>query len=279
MWQMTDDWQCDKTASDMGVRMKQRCVIKFLHAVKIAPSNIRQRLLNVYRDQTVDVSTVWWVARFSSSDSDVKDKPHSGRPHTAVTTRNEEHLNQLTCAIWRITTRELCMELNIGFNALGTMVATLEYRKVCIRWVPRMLTRENKEHQMQVCWDILNQYEAEGDSFLDRIITSDETWCHHYEPGSKQQSMEWVTYEFPIEEKVQDAASKVMCTVFWDRKGVILLDILELGQTINSDRHITTMTKLKAKFPESGQRRRQPFSCNTIMPGPIPHFPSYDTVI
>jgi hypothetical protein len=34
-------------------------------------------------------------------------------------------------------------------------------------------------------------YEAEGDSFLDSIITGDEMWCHHYEPESKRQSTEW----------------------------------------------------------------------------------------
>jgi len=68
-------------------------------------------------------------------------------------------------------TRELCTELNISCNALETMVAMLEYRKVCARWVPRMLTQEHKEHCMQICQDLLNQYEAEGDSFLDRIIT------------------------------------------------------------------------------------------------------------
>jgi hypothetical protein len=38
---------------------------------------------------------------------------------------------------------------------------------------------------MQVSQDLLNHCEAEGDSFLDRIITSDETWYHHYEPESK----------------------------------------------------------------------------------------------
>ena len=166
-------------ASDMEVRMKQRCVIEFLHAEKIAPNDIHRRLLNVYGDQTVDVSTVRrWVARFSSGDSDVKDKPRSGRPCTAVTPRNEERLDQLIRANRRITTRELCTELNIGCNALEAMVATLEYRKVCARWVPRMLTQENR---MQVCQDLLNQYEADGDSFLDRIITGDETWCHHYD--------------------------------------------------------------------------------------------------
>jgi hypothetical protein len=120
------------------------------------------------------------VARFSSGDSDVKDKPRSGQPCTAVTPRNEEHLDQLIHMNQRITTRELCTELNIGCNVLEVMMATLEYHKVCTRWVPRMLTQEHKEHRMQVCQDLLNQYEAEGDSFLDCIITGDEMWCHHY---------------------------------------------------------------------------------------------------
>ena len=56
---------------------------------------------------------------------------------------------------------------------------------------------------MQVCH--ANQYEAEGDSFLDCIITDDEAQHHHYELESKQQSMEW-QHELPVEEKVQDTA-------------------------------------------------------------------------
>ena len=104
---------------------------------KIAPNDIHRRLLNVYKDQTLDVSTARrWVARFSSGDSDVKDKPRSGRPCISVTPRNEERLDQLIRANRRITTRELCTELNIGCNALEAMVATLGYRKVCARWVP-----------------------------------------------------------------------------------------------------------------------------------------------
>jgi hypothetical protein len=41
--------------SDKKVRLKQRCVIKFLHAEKIAPNDIHRCLLDVYGDQTVDV--------------------------------------------------------------------------------------------------------------------------------------------------------------------------------------------------------------------------------
>ena len=57
--QMTAEGQSDKMASDTEMHMKQRCVIEFLHAEKIAPNDI-QCLLNVYGAQTVDVSTVRW---------------------------------------------------------------------------------------------------------------------------------------------------------------------------------------------------------------------------
>ena len=54
-------------AYDMEVCMEQRCVIQFLQAEKMAPIDIHQHLLNIYGDQTMDVSTVrWWVVYFSS---------------------------------------------------------------------------------------------------------------------------------------------------------------------------------------------------------------------
>jgi len=92
--------------------------------------------------------------------------------------------------------------------------------------------------------ELLNQHEAEGGSFLDRIITGDETWCHHYEKESKRQSMEWRHVNTPSKKKFKTlpSAGKVMCTVFWDRKGVILLDFLESRQTINSDRYIAMLS-------------------------------------
>jgi hypothetical protein len=45
--QMTAEGQSNKMTSDMEVRMKQRCVIEYLHAAKSAPSDIHRRLLNV----------------------------------------------------------------------------------------------------------------------------------------------------------------------------------------------------------------------------------------
>jgi hypothetical protein len=77
--------------SDMEVRTKQRCVTEFLHAETFSPIVIHRRLINAYRDQTVDVSTVkWWLVHFSGGGSCVRDRPRYGRPCTAVSSRSAQ---------------------------------------------------------------------------------------------------------------------------------------------------------------------------------------------
>ena len=46
--------------------------------------------------------------------------------------------------------------------------------------------------------------------------------------------------------KCQQSAGKVMVTVFWDSVGVILVDCMSKGATINSNVYINTLKKLKA---------------------------------
>ena len=102
---------------------------------------------------------------------------------------------------------------------------------------------------MQVCEDLFNQYKAEGDNCLDLIINSDKMQCHHYKPYSKRQFTEWQHVNPTLKKrfKTQPSVGKAMFTVFCNRKEVILLDFLELRQTINSDCYTTTLTKLHAQ--------------------------------
>ena len=72
---MAAEEQSDKTASDMEVHVKQMCVTAFPPMEKIPPTDIHRCFLDVYRDQTVDVSTVkQWVVDFSSGNSSMKEK-------------------------------------------------------------------------------------------------------------------------------------------------------------------------------------------------------------
>ena len=51
-----------------------------------------------------------------------------------------------------------------------------------------------------------------------------------------------------------------MVTVFWDREGIILIDFMDPGTSINSDTYIATLRKLK----EAIRRKRPKKDMNTI---------------
>ena len=80
----------------------------------------------------------------------------------------------------------------------------------------------------------LERYHNEGEDFLDQIVTGDETWVAYVIPESKQQSMEWRHSSSPKKVKLKQtiSARKVMCTVFWDRKGVLLVEFLPPNETM-----------------------------------------------
>jgi len=71
-------------------------------------------------------------------------------------------------------------------------------------------------------------FDREGQDFLDRIISCDETWVDHFTPESKRASKQWKHADSPPSKKFQAIASagKVMASVFWDKHGVIRVDIL-----------------------------------------------------
>ncbi|GFO33398.1 transposase [Plakobranchus ocellatus] len=48
-----------------------------------------------------------------------------------------------------------------------------------------------KARRKDMCTQLLERHNAEGEAFLQRILTGDESWVHHYDPECKAQSMEY----------------------------------------------------------------------------------------
>ena len=51
--------------------------------------------------------------------------------------------------------------------------------KLCARWVPKQLTREHKAERMESPLTFVQRCSDDGEEFLDRVITGDETWVPH----------------------------------------------------------------------------------------------------
>ncbi|XP_045132250.1 histone-lysine N-methyltransferase SETMAR-like [Portunus trituberculatus] len=121
----------------------------------------------------------------------------------------------------RVIIDEVACSLQISHGSAFQIIHDeLGFHKVCARWVPRELTAEHKRKRLEVCQRLLDRYNNDGERFLSRIVTGDETWVHHYEPESKRQSMEWKHPGSPATKKfkTQASARKVMLTLFWDSK-------------------------------------------------------------
>ena len=106
-------------------------------------------------------------------------------------------------------------------------------RNLTARWVPKPLSDEQMATRTSVCSALLKRFRSKDD-FLLRLVTVDETWVHCYEPENKAQSCQWVGPRSQRLKKFKTHSSpgKVMATVFWDAKDVIMLDILPKRSTI-----------------------------------------------
>lgn len=118
--------------------------------------------------------------------------------------------------------------------------------------MPRLLSVEQKRIRLTNSRDCLEMFEADPQDFMDRFVTMDETWVLHYTPEFKQQSKQWKRSDEPTPKKAKTilSAGKVMASVFWDSRGVIMVDYLPKGQTINSAYYCTLLRRLRETIKE-----------------------------
>ena len=216
-------------------REEQRAVVRFLWSEGSSGTKIHQRLLAQYGDNALSKTTVYeWIEKFKTGRTSVKHAEGAGRPSTSTSKQ------QMILANRHITIDEVAQSLQISFGSAQEIIhEILGYNKVSARWMPRQFTEEHKRRRMEICQTLLNRYNNEGEAFLSRIVTGDESWVHHYSPETKRQSLEWKHPSSPVKKKFKSqlSAGKVMLTIFWDSKGPILEDFLEKGSTINSARY------------------------------------------
>ena len=51
-----------------------------------------------------------------------------------------------------------------------------------------MLTDDQKRTQLDISRNLLSRYEDDPGDFIERVVTQDKTWVHHYDSESKMQS-------------------------------------------------------------------------------------------
>ena len=96
-------------------------------------------------------------------------------------------------------------------------------RKLFSKWVPRLLTPDQKQQRVEDLDRCLELFTQGKKGFLRQYVTMDETWIRHYTPETKRSSAEWTAAgeSRPMRKNTQQWAGKVMASVFWDAHGIL----------------------------------------------------------
>ena len=168
-----------------------------------------------------------WYGRFKNSQESINDEPRSGRS-ASITSRHRDLLELHR----RITICEISYKVDCSIGIVHDILHNkLNMRRFCARWIPKMLTESQKKQGIECCRRQAERFEREGDEFLRRIITVDETWISLYEPETKEQSS---GSPCPKKFKVIPSKRKQMFIVFFDAKLMILSHAVPHGQTITA---------------------------------------------
>jgi len=84
--------------------------------------------------------------------------------------------------------REVAEEVKIAFGTCQKILTEdLRMRRVTAKFVPRLLTAEQKDERVSICTDLRDR--AQNDpKFMSSVITGDECWAYGYDPETKQMS-------------------------------------------------------------------------------------------
>ena len=93
----------------------------------------------------------------------------------------------------------------------------LKLRKVCARWIPHLLTPEQKGERVEKAKILLAMYKGRDSKRTREIVTGDETWLYFFEPESKENNKMWIgeNGERPVIARRNKTVRRIMYAIFF----------------------------------------------------------------
>jgi len=114
----------------------------------------------------------------------VNNDEHSGLS-TRTTLENTAKVHEVILADCRQTIHDVCDIEGLSYGTIQRIMAdNLNTKHISVRFVPRLLSNNQKAHCVSVCRE-LKQQARDNPNFISNIITGDETWVYGYDPETK----------------------------------------------------------------------------------------------
>lgn len=243
--------------------IEQTCYIKVRALLKISAVDIHNELVEAYKEDALSYRQVArLVSDFKDGRESVEDRPHSGRPVTTFTQVNIDRVRDVLDSNPYATYDEIVEETSICRGIVFKIIhEALKLRKIASRYVPHVLSDDNKKKRVEFCQENLSYY-RDGPGRLCDILTCDEVQIYHMQLGRKQSNMSWVGKgESPrVIVRRGNFDAKTLFSIFIRTSGPVLVHAVERGDTIDHSYYIENclspaLMVIREQRPASGTKR------------------------
>ena len=178
-----------------------------------------------YGPSCVSYDTVWWwKKKFESGIESIKNAPKSGRPKSASREETGSKIKKIIEGA-RFIVCDIARKVGISLSMVHLILKKyLKVRKISARWVPHLLTDEQKRQRVKVAKKLLQMFPKYDKKQFANFVTGDETCVHYFEPIRKVSNKIWATKHSkrPIFAKRSLSAKKVLYAIFFSGEGVAI---------------------------------------------------------
>ena len=111
----------------------------------------------------------------------------------------------------------------------------LDLRKVCARWVPHLLTEEQKTQCLKCARELLKTYKGCNSQVISNLLTGDETWVHMFEPQRRADNRQCKRKDqkCPCIAKRPISSKKMLHAIFFNSSGPVVQVPCRSGHTVS----------------------------------------------
>lgn len=219
------------------LKIEYRAVIKFFTKEGLTPEEVKTRLDRVYGETSPSYSTVQeWAALFKLGRETLEDELCHGQPAESISPESIDFERPYN---WRLKLSKTSIIRNIKEH--------LHMNRPSEGCVPRLLSPSEKDERVKCCRQFLEEYKLGPENFLKSIITGSETMVLYNDRLPKKESMEWRKPEKPSSRNssFMKPTKFMMTTIFWDVRGILLIDYKERNTTVNASYYAALMPRLR----------------------------------
>ncbi|UYV69145.1 hypothetical protein LAZ67_6002586 [Cordylochernes scorpioides] len=246
------------TISD--IKKNSDAIENYASALDNEDGNLYRKAMKIAENKDLDADFTHGLCSYVVKGREkVNDDQHTGRPRSLRCEENKLKIKALIKSNRRISIKDLSSETGLSVGLCHQIVTKdLDMIRTSSKFVPWILTEEQKEVRMDVCKKMAELTRTDPE-WMQKIITGYETWVYQYDPETKRQSSQWIERGEPKPKKARFTKSKVMTLLvtFFYINGLVHHEFIPFGRTINQEVYLGIMRRLREavglKRPERWQ--------------------------